>query len=64
MDDNGALALTDAARQRLTGGVTLCFGHKLKAQLRLNYEKYFYESGAVAKTSERDKAVMELMVHF
>lgn len=64
VDDNGALALTDAARQRLTGGVTLCFGHKLKAQLRLNYEKYFYEGGAVAKTSERDKAVMELMVHF
>lgn len=63
-DEAGVLLLTDAERQRITGGVTLCFGRRLRAELRLNYEKYFYDSDAVVKTSERDKAVMELMVHF
>ena len=34
------------------------------ADIRLNYEKYFYPEGAVAKVSERDKAVVEFMIRF
>ena len=57
--------LTDAERQRLTGGLTLCGSRgRINAELRLNYEKYFYKKAALAKESERDKLVMEVMVHF
>lgn len=62
--DDGAFKRTDAARQRLTGGLTLRFAGKLPAELRLNYEKYFYRDETAAKPSELDKAVVELMIHF
>ena len=65
LDDTGALQLTDTERQRLTGGLTLCGSRgRINAELRLNYEKYFYKKAALAKESERDKLVMEVMVHF
>ncbi len=63
-DEKGELAVTDAARKRLTGGITLSFAKKFHADLRLNYEKYFYKNEALALPSERDKAVVELVVHF
>jgi len=63
-DENGQLTRTDGARRRLTGGVTLSLAGPLQADLRLNYEKYFYDDIALAKPSERDKAVVELMIHF
>lgn len=37
---------------------------KMNADIRLNYEKYFYDDISLAKTSERDKVVAELVVHF
>lgn len=59
------LRINDAARKRLTAGITLSFGQKaFTADLRLNYEKYFYDEGAKIKTSEHDKVVAELMVRF
>lgn len=61
---DGKLQLDDAARKRLTGGITLHLSEKPVADLRFNYEKYFYSQPALAKPSERDKAVVELMVHF
>ena len=65
IDENGAFKLTDTERQRLTGGLTLCGSRgRINAELRLNYEKYFYKKAALAKESERDKLVMEVMVHF
>ena len=65
LDENGVFKLTDAARNRLTGGLTLCGSRgRINAELRLNYEKYFYKKAALAKESERDKLVMEVMVHF
>ena len=65
IDENGAFKLTDAERNRLTGGLTLCGSRgRINAELRLNYEKYFYKKAALAKESERDKLVMEVMVHF
>ena len=54
----------DWGRQRVTGGVTLGIRCPIAAELRLNYEKYFYDAGAIPDPSERDKAVVELMVRF
>ena len=64
LNANGTLQIDDAARKRVTGGVTFSFSKKINADIRLNYEKYFYDDKALAKPSERDKAVIELMVHF
>lgn len=63
-DKDGKLFITDYSRRRVTGGVTLSFGKAFRADLRLNYEKYFYDKPALAKESEQDKLVMELMVRF
>ncbi|WP_455673232.1 porin [Phocaeicola sp.] len=63
-DDDGNLYITDYSRQRVTGGVTLSFGKAFQADLRINYEKYFYDKLSLAKESEQDKFVMELMVRF
>lgn len=63
-DENGMLYVTDYARRRLTGGVTLSFGKAFRADLRINYEKYFYDAPDSAKESEQDKCVVELMVRF
>ncbi len=64
LDEDGKLKLTDAKRQRVTGGITLSLAKKMDADIRLNYEKYFYDDISLAKASERDKAVVELVVHF
>lgn len=64
LNDEGVLQTDDAARKRFTAGITLGFAKRLAAELRLNYEKYFYDKGAAMKTSERDKVVMEMMIHF
>lgn len=63
--ENGKLATDDPGRHRLTGGVTLSFGKKsLQADLRLNYEQYFYSKGTTPALSEQSKAVVEFAVHF
>lgn len=64
LNADGVLQIDDAARKRVTSGVTFSFSKKINADIRLNYEKYFYDNKALAKPSERDKAVIELMVHF
>lgn len=63
-NEDGNLYITDFARRRVTGGVTLSFGKAFQADLRINYEKYFYDKLSLAKESEQDKFVMELMVRF
>ena len=63
-NEEGQLYITDYYRQRLPGGVTLSFGKAFQADLRINYEKYFYDDLSLAKESEQDKFVMELMVRF
>lgn len=60
----GSLIVTDYGRSRLTAGFTLSLGTPFVADVRVNYEKYFYRSGAVPAVSEKDKFVIELMVHF
>lgn len=62
---DGKLKINDYKRHRATGGVTLHFGKKkLYADMRLNYEKYFYDSGVTPGISDQDKVVVELMCHF
>lgn len=64
-DGNGNLKTDDPERHRLTGGVTLSLGNKsLQADLRLNYEQYFYAKGVTPAISEQNKAVAEFVVHF
>lgn len=62
--ETGLLNTTDYRRSRITGGVTLSLGTPFVSDIRLNYEKYFYREGAVAKPSERDKIVIEFMTRF
>ena len=64
-DDNiGELITNDYKRHRVTGGVTLSLAKPFVSDIRINYEKYFYRNGGVAKTSEKDKIVVEFMTHF
>ena len=44
--ESGKLAITDYARHRLTGGLTFSFSKSFVADIRLNYEKYFYKKSA------------------
>ena len=63
--DDGRLHIDDARRHRATAGVTLHFGYKASVlDVRMNYEKYFYDSGVEPSVSERDKVVVEFMCHF
>lgn len=60
----GKLTIDDAARKRITGGVTLSLDTKFISDIRINYEKYLYGEGADIKISEQDKFVIELMTRF
>ena len=57
----GILTITDYKRHRLTGGITFSLSKAFRTDIRLNYEKYFYPEGSIAKESEQDKVVLELM---
>jgi hypothetical protein len=60
----GLLTTTDVERKRLTGGLTFSLAAPFIADIRLNYEKYFYRHSDTPKVSERDKMVIEMMVRF
>lgn len=62
--ETGALVTTDYKRHRVTGGVTFNLSKAFRTDLRLNFEKYFYAKNSIAKESEQDKIVLELMVRF
>ncbi|ADY34838.1 phosphate-selective porin O and P [Phocaeicola salanitronis DSM 18170] len=65
LDEDGIdYIITDYERKRITGGLTFSFGKPFQADLRLNYEKYFYDDDAFALESEQDKLVIEMMVRF
>lgn len=63
-ESTGALSITDYKRHRLTAGITFSLSKAFRTDLRLNFEKYFYPEGSIAKESEQDKVVLELMVRF
>lgn len=63
--DNGYLGIDDPERHRLTGGVTLSIGvESIQADIRINYEQYFYVVDIIPVFSEQSKAVVEFVVHF
>ena len=59
-----ALIINDYSRHRVTGGITLSLSKAFIADLRLNFEKYFYGKSGIPKESERDKIVIEFMTRF
>lgn len=61
---DGALLADDPERHRVTGGVTLGLGLPFQADIRINYEAYFYRPTATPALSEQDKIVAEFMVRF
>lgn len=63
-DAAGTLMISDYARSRITGGLTISLGTPFVSDIRINYEKYLYREGAVPDVSERDKFVIEFMVRF
>ena len=64
-DDSGLLVVDDPRRHRLTGGITLSLGRPdLQADVRLNYEQYFFKAGSVTSPSEQNKLVIEFVTHF
>ena len=63
-ETTGKLVITDYKRHRVTAGITFSLSKAFRTDLRLNFEKYFYPKGSIAKESEQDKVVLELMVRF
>lgn len=64
-DADGVLKADDPERHRLTGGLTLSMGKgALQADIRLNYEQYFYHKDIVLSISEQNKIVLEFVAHF
>ena len=63
LGDDGKMKLTDHKRSRMTYGVTFSLAKPFVSDIRLNFEDYFYGSG-IAKESERDKIVLEVMTRF
>ena len=64
INDNGSFNITDYKRHRVTAGVTLSLATPFVSDIRINFEKYFYREGAIAKPSEKDKFVIEFMTRF
>ncbi len=65
LESDGSLAMSQPARNRITVGTTIgCFRQKVHADLRLDYEKYFYHHDAVAAAGQGDKVVVEFVVSF
>lgn len=60
----GVLLVDDPERHRVTGGLTFSLGLPFRADIRVNYEAYFYRPTAEPDLSEQDKFVAEFMVRF
>ena len=63
LNDQGVLETNFPECHRLTLGTTLSLQTKLQADIRLNYEKYFYRNGVPSPT-DGDRLVLELIAHF
>lgn len=61
----GKLYTTDPARKRITVGSTLSYiKGAVHADIRLNYEKMFFDHGVKAPQGKGDKIVAELVIRF
>lgn len=64
-NESGVLTPTHQARNRITAGATLTYAYKaLRCDVRLDYEKYFYHSGAVVAAGDGDKICAEMVIRF
>ncbi|MDE6267248.1 MAG: OprO/OprP family phosphate-selective porin [Muribaculaceae bacterium] len=64
-DAEGLITYSDAAANRITVGGTLSYFYKrVHADVRLNYEKYFYHSGTPYKKYYDNMLTAELVVRF
>lgn len=62
---DGRLYTTDSARKRITVGSTLSYiKGTVHADIRLNYEKMFFDHGVKAPQGKGDKVVAELVIRF
>lgn len=64
LDENGNLKVDFPECHRLTVGATLSLLSKLQADIRLNYEKYFFKNGIIPDDIHGDRIVLELIAHF
>ena len=64
LSEEGHLTIDNPECHRLTVGATLSLRSKFQADIRLNYEKYFYKNGLVPSPTEGDRLVFELIAHF
>lgn len=65
VEDNGKLLTTQAGRKRLTVGGTLDYKYKkLRAAIRLNFEKYWYDHNVAATRGNDDLLSAELIIKF
>ncbi|MGN0186968.1 MAG: porin [Paludibacteraceae bacterium] len=55
---------TDAERHRITTGITLSLSKPFLVDLRINYEKYFYNDWSLAEADKQDKVTLEMVVRF
>ncbi len=61
----GDLTTTDPARQRITLGATLSYiKGPVHCDIRLNYEKMFFDDGVKAPQGKGDKVLAELVIRF
>ena len=59
-----AVSLTGCQKKEVKPGDTLSLSKAFIADLRLNFEKYFYKKTGIPKESEQDKIVIEFMTRF
>lgn len=62
--ENGHLVADNPECHRLTAGATLSLQTKFQADIRLNYEKYWYKNGIVPSPNDGDRLVLEIIAHF
>ncbi|MDE6125582.1 MAG: OprO/OprP family phosphate-selective porin [Muribaculaceae bacterium] len=61
----GGLTYSEPSRRRITAGTMLEYLRApLRVAVRVNYEKYFYDSGVEAPAGADDKIVAELVIKF
>lgn len=64
-DSNGILTANHPRRQRITAGATLSYTYKrMRCDLILDYEKYFYHDNFIPSHDRGDKIVTELVFVF
>lgn len=65
VNEEGLLTVNEPRRQRATIGGQLSYVYKkVHADLRLNYEKYWYPSAIEPTVGNRDKVVAEIVIKF